>query len=115
MNIHRWLGFDLNHVDTCSPDYWSGHHLPHLQIPVFKNMTLDDIKQALLSELNECVLGSLDYKIVESDLFHYLAKQSISDMTPNDKNQTLFFTDLDEQNEEECTIYAFFVLVPVNY
>jgi hypothetical protein len=30
--------FDIIHADTCLPDYWSGHHLPHVQIPVFNGM-----------------------------------------------------------------------------
>lgn len=28
------------HADTCLPDYWSGHHLPHVQIAVWRGMTL---------------------------------------------------------------------------
>lgn len=24
------IKLECSHVDTCLPDYWSGHHLPHV-------------------------------------------------------------------------------------
>lgn len=24
------------HVDTCLPDYWGGHHLAHISVPIYR-------------------------------------------------------------------------------
>ena len=50
------------HVDTCLPDYWSGHHLAHVQIPVTRRkMSLAEIRRAIRSELAQgAVMGSCD-------------------------------------------------------
>lgn len=34
------------HADTCFPCYWSGYHLPHVQIPVWRGMTLAEMQKA---------------------------------------------------------------------
>lgn len=50
------------HVDTCLPDYWSGHHLAHVQIPVTRRkMSLAEIRRAIRSELAQgAVMGNCD-------------------------------------------------------
>ena len=109
--------FELSHYDTCLPDYFQGHHLPYLQIPIQKGMTLLEIKESLKNELDfGAIGGSLDYDILESELFHYLADQAIENLTPDDKKQNTFFNDLDDYDDDcEFTVYAFFILVPFNF
>ena len=49
------------HADTCLPDYWSGHHLPHIQIAVWPGMSMSDIKREIRRQLWEgAVMGSTD-------------------------------------------------------
>jgi hypothetical protein len=113
---------DCSHTDTCTPDYFSGDHRPHLQIMVHNGMTLHEIKEALIAELSECVQGNLDWEITESDLFYQMAVNAINAMEPNDKNKTEFFTDLEEPepeldddgeyNDWEPSVYAFFIFTP---
>lgn len=40
--------YTLSHIDTCRSDYFSGHHLPVVQVLVDENTTYQDIKLALL-------------------------------------------------------------------
>lgn len=56
------MKMSCNHVDTCLPDYWSGHHLAHVQIPVTRRkMSLAEIRRAIRSELAQgAVMGSCD-------------------------------------------------------
>ena len=58
------------HVDTCLPDYWSGHHLPHVQIAVWRGMTMRQVKQAIRDELRQgAVMGSTDYaRLLSADM-----------------------------------------------
>ena len=47
------------HADTCLSDYWGGHHLPHVSIPVWPDMTCQDIRKAIRSELwQDAVMGA---------------------------------------------------------
>jgi hypothetical protein len=121
------MKLELNHVDTCLPDFWSGHHLPHVQIPVYHNMSLKDIKQALRYELSMgYVMGSTDYARLLRDDFIGAKNEKLADkvtraayaainrIKPANKGQRKFFTDLEPSEcEDEIgdSVYAFFVFV----
>ena len=51
-----------SHADTCLSDYWSGHHLPYVMIPVTRRkMSLAEIRRAIRSEIAQgAVMGSGD-------------------------------------------------------
>lgn len=111
------------HVDTCLPDYWSGHHLPHVQIPVHKGMTLKAIKRDILSELAQgAVMGNNDTAFLlsadyvgperEADAIKATkaAYAAVNRIKPETKGQRRFFTDLEEGSDDDCaTVYAYFV------
>jgi len=113
------------HADTCLPDYWGGHHLPHVQIPVYHGMTLKAIKESLRSELNQgAIAGSSDdARLLAGDIVaageemraHNLekaARAAINRMRPNVKGTRRFFLDLEkEESDNDCidSVYAFFV------
>ena len=42
------MRYIINHVDTCTSDYFSGHHLPVVQVLVGGTTTYSDIKESLL-------------------------------------------------------------------
>jgi len=102
--------FTLSHVDTCLPDYWGGHHLPVLQIPVRPGMSLSDIKSALRSELNQGAIGgSAHWEVTESPLFYFLARQAIDELEGLAANDR-YFTDIEEPRDDSDSVCAFFVL-----
>ena len=56
---HRYQ-LECCHADTCFPDYWGGHHLAHVQVPVWNGMSLAELKKALMAELNEGAVAGGD-------------------------------------------------------
>lgn len=115
------------HVDTCLPDYWSGHHLPHVQIPVYNGMTLKEIKEQIKIELSQgAVAGSNNDAFLlasdfvgpenekDADQIFKAAIASVNRLKPATKGQKKFFTDLEQTSEDDESIYAFFVFVNLN-
>lgn len=113
-------------ADCCLPDYWSGHHLPHVQIPVYPGMSLLDIKKSIKEELKQgYILGntrnafllSSDFISPEdekdADRITRAAYAAINKMKPAVKYKKKFFVDLDYQEDEESQVYAFFVFVEI--
>lgn len=41
-------------IDHCLSDYFRGHHLPVIQLPVYSNMTAKQVLNGILSELSQC-------------------------------------------------------------
>jgi hypothetical protein len=114
------------HADTCLPSYWGGHSLAHVQIHVWRGMSLDELRSALRYELNDgaiaghCELGTLlsdmppppHVSAAAKDEAHSAALDAIDAITPNDPEQTEFFLDLEDEPEDEDgdeLVYAFFV------
>jgi hypothetical protein len=119
------IKFECCHVDTCLSDYWSGHHLPHVQIPVWRGMTLAQVKSALHSEVNEYVSGAgklaraFSYDLSTdkeyTDQLHKAAHAAIDALELSDPMNDRCFMDVEEIDEDDddcsdCT-YAFFVFV----
>lgn len=123
------IKFECCHADTCLPDYWSGHHLPHVQIPVFRGMTLAQVKSALRSELSEgVIMGSSDNaRLLSADVVRQdegkqadrvtrAAYAAVNRMRLADSHKRKLFMDLEEQDEnDDCSdsVYAFFVFVEI--
>ena len=112
------------HVDTCLPDYWSGHHLPHVQILAFKGMTLKQIKDALRYELRNGYIGGncdaarlLSADLVQpheeklADALTRAAYAAVNRLKPAKKGQRTFFNDLDDPcDDHDYSVYAYVVL-----
>jgi len=119
------IKFECCHADTCLSGYWSGHHLPHVQIPVYRGMTLAQVKSALHSEMNEYVSGAgelacaFDYDLSTdkeyTDQLHKAAHAAVNRMRLADKRKRKLFMDLEEStdDDDDCgeSVYAFFVFV----
>ena len=117
------IKFECCHADTCLDGYWSGHHLPYVQIPVRNGMSMKQIKQAIGRELREgAVMGSDDQaRLLSADMVRphedKLADQltratyaAVNRMKPAKKGQRKFFTDLEtDDSEDRETVWAFFV------
>lgn len=111
------------HADTALPDYWQGHHLPHISIPVHKGMTLKQIRAAMIDEImygqvsGSCDvarilqadwLPPIEYKLAEA--FTRAAYAAVNRMKPARKGQRKFFMDLEPEQDDYNTVYAYFVL-----
>ena len=120
------MKFECVHIDTCIADHWSGHHLPHVQIPVWPGMSLKDIKDSIKNEIRQgAVAGSTDYaRLLSADLVkpseEKLADQvtraayaAVNRIKPAKKGQRKFFMDVDEPCEYCETVYAWFVFVDI--
>jgi len=121
------IKFECCHADTCLPGYWSGHPLPHVQIPVYRGMTLKDVKDAIRSELSQgAVTGSTDNarllsddmvredEVKQADRVTRAAYAAVNRMRLADKRKRKLFMELEEIDEnDDCreSVYAFFVFV----
>jgi hypothetical protein len=120
------IKFECCHAVTCRSDYWSGHHLPHVQIPVWCGMTLTQVKSALRSELSQgAVMGSTDNaRLLSADMVRpdeekqadrvtIAAYAAVNRMRLADPRKRKLFMDLEEIDENDyCeSVYAFFVFV----
>lgn len=122
------IKFECCHADTCLSGYWSGHHLPHVQIPVWRGMTLAQVKSALHDELSQgAVSGSTDNaRLLSADMVRpdeekqadrvtRAAYAAVNRMRLADKRKRKLFMDLEEStdDDDDCgeSVYAFFVFV----
>jgi len=111
------------HADTCLSDYWGGHHLPHVSVPVWRGMTIGQLRDALRSELRQgAVCGSTDdARLLSADMVKpdeekradaltraaYAAiNRDVKMRKPGARHP---FRDLDEESDEDASMYAFFV------
>ena len=121
------IKFECVHADTCLPDYWCGHHLPHVSIPVYNGMTMKEIKSAIRSEISQgAIAGNGEYTMPLSYDFIPPEKEALADrltravyaavnrMSPARKGQRRFFTDLEKETEDsDYSVYAYFVFVEI--
>ena len=115
------MKLECMHVDTCLADYWSGHHLPHVQIDVFPGMTLSQIKESIKNELSQgAVAGSnhtawllsCDYFVHEKDQkaaekAFRAAIASVNRIKPAVKYKKRFFTELVPDCDGVCAFFVF--------
>ena len=95
----------LSQIDICLPDYFGGHSLPVVQIPVHKDMTFREVKESLLDiEMSIGHLEEIDedeYISAVHVLFEYVHLDDIVKAT----------RDIEEEQYEYCgSVYMFFVL-----
>lgn len=104
------------HVSTCLPDYFGGHHLAWVCIPIYKALSLVEIKSAIRSELNQGAIGGSDERTRDDsgeigDAWFYRAHAAVNRIKPTKKGQRRFFADVETPNgdESEDCVYAYFV------
>lgn len=122
------MKFNCVHADTCLPGYWSGHHLPYVQIPVYRGMSLKEIKSRIMDELRQgYVMGSTEeVRMLSADMVKpeeekqadkitQAAYAAVNRMKPAKKGQRKFFLDLEEVDEDYDgeSVYAYFVFVEI--
>lgn len=124
--INPRVVLDCQHADTCLPGYWCGHHLPHLQIPVHRGMTLREIKKALVDEVIQgAFMGATDdvrlltadwvpeRDVARANNLNKAVHAAIQRIKPAVKGTRTFFKDLEDGDEDSPTVYAYFVFVDI--
>ena len=120
---HRYQ-LECCHADTCFPDYWGGHHLAHIQVPVYNGMSLAELKKALMSELNEGAVDGSDAPHDYDEQWYAAARfavqaieafavRAIEAKTPAAAAENLFPLLIPQGDDDDVpTVYAFFVFRP---
>lgn len=117
--------FDCVHADTCLPGYWSGHHLPHICVPVYRGMTLAEVKKGLRDGvLHGFIMGSGDdVRLLSADFVKPEEEKradaltravyaAINRIQPSVKGKRKLFMDLDPSDDCDIdTVYAYFVFI----
>lgn len=98
--------YSLHHIDTCTSDYFSGHHLPVIQVLVDEETTYQNIKDSLLD-----IYTSTDH-IEDLNVEEY--KEAVEELFTNFTSlnyvpDTLYNVGTFEEREEN-DLYMYFVL-----
>lgn len=109
-------------ADVCLPDYWRGHHLPHIAVPVSGDTTMKQLRQAMRDELRQgAVMGNTDdARLLSADMVFpeevaradrltraaYAAVNRLK-LTPGKRRP---FPNLDPADDRD-SVYAYFVFV----
>lgn len=104
------------YADVCLPDYWGGHFLPHISVPVYNGMTLGELKAQLKSEINQDAVAGA-YEVTERDGWHEAARKAIDALEAKDQtlgDGAVLFSDLPKQEGDDC-VHAYVVLVVEHY
>lgn len=104
------------HADTCLPDYWGGHHLPHVAVPVSRDTTFADLRTMIIDELRMGAVAGADATpedTYENDEWYYAAIRAVMcDLQPPDRGVEYPFHDLDVSDDEDAeSVYAYFVFI----
>lgn len=111
------MRYTLVHADTCLADFWSGHHLPHVSVPVDGTTTVKEALEGVRSELNQgAVAGSLGWETIASEEFHAACLQAVQELREMNADilDRAAFPNLEVHDGDECSesVMAFFVFVP---
>lgn len=92
-------------LDICFPDYFTGYHLPVLSIPVFGTMTNKDIADAIDSYLDVTweYINPEDNEEITALYDAYIAKLNA--------DPDAVFCELDEVGEDQECCYAYFSII----
>ena len=117
---HRYQ-LECCHADTCFPDYWGGHHLAHVQVPVWNGMSLVELKKALMAELNEGAVAGTGYPGDHDEQWYAAARDAVraieakavraieAKTAAGAENLFPLLVPQTEDDDDVPTVYAFFV------
>lgn len=97
--------YSLSHLDTCTTDYFSGHHLPVAQVLVDENSTYQDIKNGLLSYWATDHIEDLDVDAYEAAVNELFENFTTLDYVPDTLAEVGSMED-----DEQWDLYMYFVI-----
>lgn len=118
------MKINCHYVETCLPDYWSGHHLPHVMVPVTRRkMSFAEIRRAIRSEIAQgAVMGTSEHaRLLSADMVRPEEEKRADALTAatyaavnrdvkgSRKGQRFADTRVTEFGERAETVYIFFV------
>lgn len=109
------MKYSLVHVDTCLSDYWGGHPLHHVSIPVDGATTVKEVYDQIRSELNQgAIAGSFDWETVELEEFHIACMKAVQELEQSNTDilNKAAFPYLEPFDDSGESVMAFFVFVP---
>lgn len=96
-------------LDVCPPDYFTGHHLPVLTVPVYKCTTISELIDGINDEYNFC------FDFFESEYQEEIFDSAL--MRLKESNQKVldnrFLKDEIEIEDFEDGFFAHFVLMDI--
>jgi len=93
------MKFELIHFGTCLPDYWGGHHLPHITIMAYP-MTLKQCKEYLKMEVyQDCVMG--EYNNTDIEYHAMIAAIDNLQLLDNKPDSAIVFSEFIDNNDDE--------------
>ena len=111
------MKYHLQLADTCLSEYWGGHHLPHVSVPVDGATTAKEALEGVRAELGQgAVAGSLSWEVIESEEFYAACMKAIQELT--ELNESILdkpaFPNLEVLEGDDCCepVMAYFVFVP---
>ena len=93
------------YADTCLPDYWGGHHLPHVCVPVSSTTSADQLRKDFLNELLMDAVAGADYQPDNED-WYQAACEAVRELEITSEYP---FSQILEDDNEDC--YAYFVFL----
>lgn len=97
--------YSLSHIDTCTTDYFPGHHLPVAQVLVDENSTYQDIKNGLLSYWATDHIEDLDVDAYETAVNELFENFTSLDYVPDTLAEVGSMED-----DEQWDLYMYFVI-----
>lgn len=101
------MRYTLVYAATCLSDYWGGHHLPHISVPVSRDMTAGELRDALRGEVNQGAIAGADAPADNDAAAHAAMLDAISVLRILCERP---FAALEDDDDED--VFAFFIFVP---
>lgn len=111
------MQLSIKHCDTCLPDYFGGHHLAWVCVPVHNKMSFRELKRALHNELNMGAIGgseplTQDDSGLEGFKWFIAARAAINrDIKPAIKGSRFPFSGIESNLEDDDydQVQAYFI------
>ena len=102
------MTYTLKMIDICLPDYFAGSSEIVLQIPIYKAMTLEEIKEALQAKLN------YNWEHYEYYCSPELLDSAIEALTTGEASDYRYFKEVPKpRQQDEWAVNAYFVALPI--
>ena len=106
------MRYIIDHVDTCTSDYFSGHHLPVVQVLVGGTTTYSDIKESLLEYMTYDHLfedykmtGTFDVEVYKESIEEMFSSFTTLDYVPDSLYGLEDFDSEDYDDMNPCYMY----------
>jgi len=110
------MQLSIKHCATCLPDYFGGHRLAWICVPVHNKMTFKELKLSLHNELNMGAIGgneplTREDSGIDGDKWLKAATAAVNrDIKPAIKGSRFPFSNIEPSEDDYCDqVQAYFV------